>query len=217
MYKLLFENYRNNELETQWISFIEHIFNETGFSNIFRTQNFTSHEWVKAAIRQRLQDHYMQKWNQIVYTSPKATSYRLYKETWGVEQYLTKLPPELRIPMCKFRTTNHRLAIERLRYVNVPRQNRTCHMCNSNQLGDEFHFLFNCQELNRIRSIYIPLYFTSRPNVIKFKQIMTTTYIIEHSKVYKDWFAKGLTLSHLSPWCTMHACCTSHPHGGYLG
>jgi hypothetical protein len=174
MYNVLLEKY-HNELDVPWISFIEQVFNETGYSDIFRTQEFTSQVWVKAALRLRLQDQYVQKWDQTVFTSPKATTYRLYKEMWGFEKYLLKLPTTLRIAMCKFRTTNHKLAIERLRWANVPRENRTCHMCNTNQLGDEFHFLLECQELNSNRLMYIPVQHAIRPNVIKFKQLMTST------------------------------------------
>ena len=89
-----------------------------------------------------------------------------------MEQYLLKLPSILRICMCKFRTSNHRLAIEKLRYTNVPREQRTCNLCNSNQLGDEFHFLFTCTRLSTERSKYIPVYYTTRPNVIKFEQLI---------------------------------------------
>ena len=173
MYGVLVERHRNNSLNITWITFMEQLFNDTGFSETFRNHEFSSDDWIKAAMSLRLRDQYIQKWNQTVQTSPKATLYRVYKETWGFEQYLLELPTVLRISMCKYRTSNHRLAIEKLRYINVPREHRTCHMCNSNQLGDEFHFLLICQKLSRIRSQYLPMYYITRPNVIKFQQIMT--------------------------------------------
>ncbi len=172
VYNVFIDGYRNNSLYSPWISSIEELLNDTGFSNVFRTHEFPSVDWLIRAVKLRLQDQYIQQWNSLVQTSPKSISYRLYKVNWGMEQYLLKLPSILRICMCKFRTSNHRLAIEKLRYTNVPREQRTCNLCNSNQLGDEFHFLFTCTRLSNERSKYIPVYYTTRPNVIKFEQLI---------------------------------------------
>ena len=172
VYNVLVEGHRNNSLKAVWVACIEKLLNDTGFSGVFRTHEFSSAEWIKRAVRLRLEDQYKQEWNRLVQTSPKCITYRLFKDTWGMEPYLLKLPPVFRIPMCKFRSSNHKLAIEKLRYTNVPREHRTCHLCNSNQVGDEFHFLFICNRLENERLDCIPLYYITRPNVLKLEQLM---------------------------------------------
>ena len=47
-----------------------------------------------------------------------------------------------------FRCLNHRLPIERGRFWGIERDDRICDICNKNQLGDEYHYLFNCTFFN---------------------------------------------------------------------
>ena len=46
--------------------------------------------------------------------------------------------------LVKLRIGNHKLLIETGRYDQIPRDNRLCHTCGSNQIEDEFHLLFHC-------------------------------------------------------------------------
>ena len=46
--------------------------------------------------------------------------------------------------LVKRRIGNHKLMIESGRYDQIPRQNRLCPCCRSNEIEDETHFLFNC-------------------------------------------------------------------------
>ena len=55
------------------------IVNETGFSNIWQTQNFKSTEWLKQSIKQTLLDQFLQDWNSSVRNSFKAFNYRIFK------------------------------------------------------------------------------------------------------------------------------------------
>ena len=47
----------------------------------------------------------------------------------------------------KFRIGNHKLIIETGRYSQIPRVNRLCPTCGSNQIEDEIHLLFHCPKL----------------------------------------------------------------------
>ena len=44
----------------------------------------------------------------------------------------------------KFKIGNHKLTIETGRYSQIPRVNRLCPTCGSNQIEDEIHLLFHC-------------------------------------------------------------------------
>jgi hypothetical protein len=55
--------------------------------------------------------------------SPKALSYRIFKSNFRFEKYLDVLTDKNRFSFCRFRTSNHRLPIEVVRWTNVERHN----------------------------------------------------------------------------------------------
>jgi hypothetical protein len=44
--------------------------------------------------------------------------------------------------------------IERVRHLNIPRAERYCLLCKSNQIEDEKHFLLHCKKFNTQRNIF---------------------------------------------------------------
>ena len=74
----------------------------------------------------------------------------------------------------KFRTSNHKLPIETGRYINIDRSDRYCEFCNSGEVGDEYHVLLECKshEIVKHRREFIPRYYTERPSVFKYCELM---------------------------------------------
>ena len=66
------------------------------------------------------------------------------------EYYLTCPVFETRKIICKFRTSDHPLAIETGRYKNIPREFRLCNLCKT--LEDESHFFLYCKINDNIRT-----------------------------------------------------------------
>ena len=93
-----------------------------------------------------------------------------FKINWKLEPYLLTLDSERTISLIKFRTGNHRFPIETGRYKNIPIKDRNCRFCNI--LGDEFHYLLECNQFHSSRIKYIDKYFYTRPNMLKFQQLM---------------------------------------------
>ena len=54
--------------------------------------------------------------------------------------------------LVKFRIGNHKLRIETGRYDQIPRVNRLCPLCKSNQIEDESHFLIYCNKYSTLRN-----------------------------------------------------------------
>ena len=52
----------------------------------------------------------------------------------------------------KFRIGNHKLRIKIGRYDQIPRVNRLCPICESNQIEDEYHFLIYCNKYSILRN-----------------------------------------------------------------
>ena len=80
-------------------------------------------------------------------------SYRLFKSDFRFEKYLDVLNDKNRFTFCRFRTSNHRLPIEVGRWTNVERHNRLCQSC---EIGDEFHYVLQCPNFVTERKIIIP-------------------------------------------------------------
>jgi hypothetical protein len=43
-----------------------------------------------------------------------------------------------------------------------------------NDIGDEYHYLLRCPYFTIDRHKYIPNYYYTQPNILKFKELMTT-------------------------------------------
>ena len=65
------------------------------------------------------------------------------------------------------------------RYTGVNREERICTLCNDNAIADEFHVLLKCsnEELVRWRDMYVPTYYTHRPTIFKFAELLQNTNI----------------------------------------
>ena len=75
--------------------------------------------------------------------------------------------------MTRLRSANHKLPVEKARYINLPREQRSCNLCNSDSIDDEFHFLLECPMLTDMRVKYIPKYYRTRPNFFKFSELLS--------------------------------------------
>ena len=103
-------------------------------------------------------------------------NYRIFKERLQLENYLLKLPFKKCKLLCRFRCCNFKLPIETGRWNNTPRSERKCNICNSNDSGDEFHYLFRCKDavILEARNRYLPRSYCIRPNVFKFHQLFNS-------------------------------------------
>ena len=52
--------------------------------------------------------------------------------------------------LCKLRVSAHNLAIERGRYLKVPRGQRICEICKSDEIENEQHMLLHCRGYSNI-------------------------------------------------------------------
>ena len=119
--------------------------------------------------------------------NPLCRNYRMFKTTPQPSPYLTLLPTNQRIALCKFRTRCHNLPIcaQRFNNKNTPESKLKCPLCDSNDVGDEFHYIFKCKALNAMRIQRIPKYFLLSPNVLKFQELFESSDPILLSQLAK--------------------------------
>ena len=62
IYRLLFNLHVNGNRDFKWINYVKSIFDETGFSHLWNDQIPLNTQFLKLSVKQRLQDHFIQKW-----------------------------------------------------------------------------------------------------------------------------------------------------------
>jgi hypothetical protein len=48
-------------------------------------------------------------------------------------------------------------------WSNIARGNRYCELCQKNQIGDEYHYIFECTNLSEKRTSLLPKHLIERP------------------------------------------------------
>jgi len=82
---------------------------------------------------QRLKDQYVQNWGASLENLSKLEYYRKYKTYFCQEDYLNSIVNDnLRVQLCRFRTSSHMLDLEMGRFASVARDCRICKLCSLN-------------------------------------------------------------------------------------
>jgi hypothetical protein len=92
--------------------------------------------------------------------------------------YLDKLfNKTYRRAFSRLRLSSHGLRIETGRYGSdrLPREERTCLLCNSRDIEDEFHFIIICNCYTELRRRFLKRYYYNRPSMFKFIQLIKTS------------------------------------------
>ena len=167
-----------------WLNFIYTSLDNLGLSHL-RNQTHLSVNQFKRLVKQRCQDQYLQTWSEAVQNSSICKNYRMYKTKFKFETYNIELPFKLRKAFLKFRASNNNLPVNRDRYLNVPRHERLCTLCDQNDIGDEYHYILTCKypPIARERERLIKRYYYVRPNVLKFNELMSCTKIKSLTKL----------------------------------
>ncbi|XP_053395338.1 uncharacterized protein LOC128555792 isoform X1 [Mercenaria mercenaria] len=172
LYKTILHLHNSNIHTSPWISFVKCNLDELGLSEYFINQKVTNLRHFKSLVKTRLQDHFVQNWNNSVDNSHKCLVYRMYKKVHCFEKYLDILPHNLAKTLCKFRTMNHSLPTDKGRHYNIERCERKCTLCDKHSIGDEFHYLFECDFFSASRKKSVPKYYFNHPSSFKLDDLM---------------------------------------------
>ena len=172
----------------KWLNYIKEILISVGEPGLFNQNFIQNPKATKDKIVNRLNDLYIQEWVAKLQTSSKGRNYSIFKQNINLESYITALPRRVFIPIIKFRTCNYKLPIETGRWHDVPYNERKCTLCNQNELGDDFHYLMKCSFFETERKALLRPYYYSRPNIIKFQDLLnfnSKTILTKLSKFMK--------------------------------
>ena len=173
--KLCYEQLDRGSYKFQWLEYVRVQLENLGLPYFWHYRTCSLNQF-KGIVRQRLQDQFLQSWYRQLEDNSVCWNYRLFKESFCFEEYLKILPVLLRQNLLRFRLANHKLPIQQKRSQSIPRDERLCTLCECGEIGDEFHYIFNCSSavITNSRRLNLPRYFQHHPNVLKFKDVMNS-------------------------------------------
>ena len=171
MYKVMLYLSNTKNFEFTWINYVKSIFDNAGLSYLWLQQMYIEPEYLKHILKLNLRDIFIQNWFSQIENSSRGEFYGIFKREFKLESYLLNLSPYEREVLTKFRCCNLKLPIETGRWENIPRENSLCQLCNLQNIGNEYHYLFECTNVNieRLRLKYVPAYYRNNPNIHKMK------------------------------------------------
>ena len=125
-------------------------------------------------MKQSVNDIYEQEWLSEVNANNQCLNYRIFKKKLEFENYLKILDMRARINLCKLRCANIKIPTVTGRFENIAFHERVCTLCTRESIGDEFHYLFECDVFTTVRNLYIKPYFRRNPNTLKMEQLFQT-------------------------------------------
>lgn len=185
LYNILLEEYNGGIYQHKWIHSIKEILISVGQIQLLNKEAIENPNLIKKKISRTLFDLYVQEWHTKITLSSKGKNYSLFKQDINFEDYLIKLNKKHYSTLLKFRLSNHRLPVETGRWENIPLEDRKCKVCDKNDIGDEFHYLFVCNYFKSERQQLLKPYYCKNPNIIKFKELLSTdniTLLVKLSK-----------------------------------
>ena len=169
LYRLMLNLHGTQNYDFKWIDCIKSTFDSIGLSYIWDGQYILHKDDIKGLVKQKLLDIFFQNWYSDMGKSSRGEFYLCLKQEFGIEKYLLNLCRSNRHIICKLRCSNIKFPVETGRWAGLSLQNRTCHLCNSGEIGNEYHYFFVCNHdlISVLRSKYIPKYYIRYPSIYK--------------------------------------------------
>ena len=169
----------------KWTKHVQSILQEVGRNDIWISHNERIPKNTQHIVKKILIDLHKQNWHNTIRHSSKGQNYSLIKDEPSLEEYLTILPKNQYIPLIKYRTANHFLPVETLRWQGIDISERKCTLCDTRDTADEFHYLLICKHFDDQRKQLIRPYYYRSPNVLKFKELFSTKSSSKLTKLSK--------------------------------
>ena len=144
VYKLSLEDC--NHGYKNWVHRVKNLLDNYGFSHVFYNPNPIYLEKFPCIFKQRVIDCFIQDWYRSIESSAALEEYKHFKNHFGYEPYLDILSNNYRFFLTRMRLSSHSLRIQTGRYGRnkIPRNERICQCCNTNDIEDVFHFICIC-------------------------------------------------------------------------
>ena len=125
----------------------------------------------------------------------KLQHFREAKTEFKISNYLnTIVIRNSRSLLCKLRLGVLKLEVETGRKFGLVRAERSCKLCNSDQIEDEMHFLFSCDTLEETRQTYLNPLYTKCPQLQNVSHLDKLMYLFFNENLDEDELSLASTL-----------------------
>ncbi|CAG2193283.1 unnamed protein product [Mytilus edulis] len=100
---MLYKLDSGNVYHSKWLNCVNDIISECGFINAWNNQYIDTNCQLSKNVKQYYHNLFVNEWKAQIFNTSKCLNYRMYKSEFGFEDYLTTLPFDLRINLCKYR------------------------------------------------------------------------------------------------------------------
>lgn len=168
-YMITLRLFNLNVYSCKWLCRVKCILDNCGLSYMWDNQQYIDNKQCKLLVHQQIEDQALQKWHADMASSTMCKTYKLFKTELVFENYILNLHTKERIALTRFRCANSKLPVYNQIYMY---DSNKCTLCNTNLLGDEYHYILICPYFDRCRSSYLSNYFIVNPNVFKFNELL---------------------------------------------
>ncbi len=159
-----------------WSKKVKKVLSDCNLENLWNRNQQVPLEILKS----RLAANSLENWRHKCSTKPKLRTYITFKNDLDVASHLCcNMPKYERSLISQLRLGILPLRIETGRYSNLEVKDRTCLICDTNNVEDEEHFLFNCEFYSNERSTFetgLNCNFADLSTIEKFKLIFKHPY-----------------------------------------
>ena len=132
-----------------WSSAIKNVFALIGQNSIFQNREQCDLSICQTKLKEKAED----EWKLTVELKPKLRTFKTFKTDCNTSEYVKwSMNRYDRSLLAKFRCGILQLRIETGRFNNTKLEERTCEICESTQIEDEFHFLCVCNAYEQLRT-----------------------------------------------------------------
>ena len=162
------------QLNIGWYKQLRDLLNDVGLYGI-DVEDIVQDGFV-VFVESRLKNDFVQKWKMEQANSVRGITYSFLRPSFAVSNFISaNLTYSEKLTCLRFISSNHSLPIEVEKWRGVPRNERFCPFC-PQSLGDEFHYLLECEHFSADRTGSVPRYYISpTQSMLKFTQLLSTT------------------------------------------
>ena len=132
-----------------------------------QTNTAVSNQIKVKQIMNQCKNTYLEHWDNQTKSQSKLECYLRLNRNYELAEYLyTVRDTKQRQILTKYRLSGHSLAVEKGRYKKtwLPRDQRICGHCTTDEVETEMHFLLHCPKYEQIRQQYFLIFAKEVPN-----------------------------------------------------
>ena len=175
LYRWIKTHYDNNTYKSTWLEKVKTTLDNIQMPYMFDNITRECKTWFRNSVKVKLEEWYAKKWSDTVFNNSSCLNYRGMTLVKKIQNYVLKLPKCYVYSMCKLKCVNHYMPIVAGRYSNIPIDARICQICQMNEIGDEFHYLFNCTFFSSQRTRHLKEYYYTQPSMYKMTQLFESS------------------------------------------